>query len=108
LSSGWLVAAGPFRIAAEKTQTERGTLRLTYLVNAGYQVEDGKTVLIIDPYISQFRPGGMGPTDVNDKSDPILAPDTDGIDKHISRADYILITHSHSDHLLDAPYIASK
>ena len=108
LVSGYMVAAVPSHVATEKNQTERGTIRLTYLGNAGYQIEDGKTVLVIDPFISQLRPGGMGPTDLNDKSDPILTPDTDVIDKHISHADYILITHSHSDHLLDAPYIATK
>jgi L-ascorbate metabolism protein UlaG (beta-lactamase superfamily) len=109
LISGCLVVPVPFLIAADKDQTtEYGTIRVTYLGNAGYQIENGKTVLIVDPYVSQFRPGGMGPTDINDKSDPILTPDTDVIDKHISHADYILITHSHSDHLLDAPYIATK
>jgi len=86
----------------------RGALHITYLGNAGYQIDDGKTFIIVDPYLSQFRPGGMGPTDLNDKSDPILSPDAGEIDKHISRADCILITHSHSDHLLDAPYIATK
>jgi len=62
----------------------------------------------VDPYLTQFKPGGVGPTDFNDKSDPVLEPDTGKINEHISRADYILITHSHSDHLLDAPYIATK
>jgi L-ascorbate metabolism protein UlaG (beta-lactamase superfamily) len=85
-----------------------GTIQITYLGNADYQIENGKTIILVDPYISQFRPGGMGPTDFNDKTDPILTPDTAGIDKRITRADYILITHSHSDHLLDAPYIAKK
>lgn len=109
LTSGSLLAAVFFLIAAKKDQTtEDGTIRVTYLGNAGYQIENGKTVLIVDPYLSQFRPGGMGPTDINDTSDPILTPDTDTIDKHISHANYILITHSHSDHLLDAPYIATK
>ena len=83
-------------------------LRITYLGNAGYQIEVGKVIILVDPYLSQFRPGGMGPTDVNDKTDPILTPDTAEIDKRITRASYILITHSHSDHLLDAPYIAKK
>jgi L-ascorbate metabolism protein UlaG (beta-lactamase superfamily) len=94
-----------------KTETsgaKRETIRLTYLGNAGYQIDDGKTVLLVDPYLTQFKPGGMGPTDLNDKSDPLLDPDAAEIDKHVSRADYILITHSHSDHLLDAPYIATK
>jgi L-ascorbate metabolism protein UlaG (beta-lactamase superfamily) len=100
------IAQIPFVIEAEDNPASG--IRISYLGNAGYQIEDGKKVVLVDPYLSQFRPGGMGPTDLNDKTDPILTPDTAGIDKRISRADYILITHSHSDHLLDAPYIAKK
>jgi L-ascorbate metabolism protein UlaG (beta-lactamase superfamily) len=101
-----LVAQTSFVIEAEDNPASG--IRISYLGNAGYQIEDAKKVILVDPYLSQFRPGGMGPTDLNDKTDPILTPDTAGIDKRISRADYILITHSHSDHLLDAPYIAKK
>jgi L-ascorbate metabolism protein UlaG (beta-lactamase superfamily) len=93
------------RAADAESQSD---LRITYLGNAGYQIEVGKVIILVDPYLSQFRPGGMGPTDVNDRTDPILTPDTAGIDKRITRVNYILITHSHSDHLLDAPYIAKK
>jgi L-ascorbate metabolism protein UlaG (beta-lactamase superfamily) len=38
----------------------------------------------------------------------MLAPDTEEIDTRVSRADYILVTHGHLDHALDAPYIAKK
>jgi L-ascorbate metabolism protein UlaG (beta-lactamase superfamily) len=103
---GILVAHSSLLVAAENKP--EGGIRVTYLGNAGYQIEDGKVVILVDPYISQFRPGGMRPTDFNDKTDPILTPDAAGIDKRITRADYIFITHSHSDHLLDAPYIAKK
>jgi L-ascorbate metabolism protein UlaG (beta-lactamase superfamily) len=104
----WLLVASAATAADRDATTGRDAIRLTYLGNAGYQIEAGKVVLLVDPYLTQFKPGGVGPTDLNDKSDPILEPDKAEIDKHISRADYVLITHSHSDHLLDAPYIATK
>ena len=38
----------------------------------------------------------------------IASPDAAAIDAHIRRADFVLITHTHFDHVLDAPYIALK
>ena len=38
-------------------------------------------------------------------ADPAV-PDTVAIDRHIDRADYILLRHTHYVHALDAPYIA--
>jgi L-ascorbate metabolism protein UlaG (beta-lactamase superfamily) len=40
--------------------------------------------------------------------DEELVPDTATIDKHITRANIILVTHSHVDHIMDVPYIARK
>jgi L-ascorbate metabolism protein UlaG (beta-lactamase superfamily) len=38
----------------------------------------------------------------------VAASDTVVIDAHITRADFILVTHTHPDHTLDLPYIAKK
>ncbi len=85
-----------------------GEIRLTYLGNAGWEITDGRTVILVDPFITQFAsyrlPGGLAPRSPDD----LLTPDTVGIDQRIRRADYILITHAHWDHVLDAPYIARK
>lgn len=35
-------------------------------------------------------------------------PDTAAIDSHIQRANFILVTHTHYDHVLDVPHIALK
>jgi L-ascorbate metabolism protein UlaG (beta-lactamase superfamily) len=58
-----------------------------------------KTILV-DPWITQFRNRGLDNKNADDDSDPILLPDTAGIDAKIHRADYILITHGHSYHML--------
>jgi L-ascorbate metabolism protein UlaG (beta-lactamase superfamily) len=79
------------------------------LGNAGWVITDGKTILIVDPYITQFR-HPPGPATTGRPSDPqaLIAPDKEEIDARIRRADYLLVTHGHLDHALDAPYIATK
>lgn len=84
-----------------------GEIRLTYLGNAGWEITDGRKVILVDPFLTQFaRWTPSGPKVV--APDEVYAPDTALIDKHVSRADYVLITHGHSDHALDAGYIARK
>lgn len=84
-----------------------GEVRLTYLGNAGWEITDGNKVILIDPFLTQFaRWTPSGPKIV--APDEVYAPDTALIDKHVSRAHYVLITHGHSDHALDAGYIARK
>jgi len=85
----------------------RQPIKLTYLGNAGWQIEDGKTVILVDPNVSQFHAQGTDNPQIS-ADDPIAAPDTVQIDAHIRKADYILITHGHEDHMLDAPYISKK
>src|SRR6185437_7958748 len=80
---------------------------ITYLGNAGWQIDDGKVVILVDPNLSQFHSQGTDNPQIT-ADDPIAAPDTAQIDAHIHKADYILITHGHEDHMLDAPYISKK
>lgn len=88
------------------------SLRARFLGVAGWEVTDGKTVLLIDPYISRpsgppgdgtpprpGRSGALGPQN-------LAIPDTLAVDKYLTRADYILLTHAYYVHLLDVPHIA--
>jgi L-ascorbate metabolism protein UlaG (beta-lactamase superfamily) len=83
-----------------------------YLGVAGWEITDGRTVILIDPYISRLSgpPATEGPSPEGWPSkltqDDLAIPDTTAIEQHIGRADYILLTHGHYVHLLDAPYIA--
>jgi len=90
-------------------------LTLKYLGAAGWEISDGTTSILIDPY----RPRINGPVPPGGHSMPgdtrraygwsdIASPDVAVIDAHIKRADFILITHTHYDHVLDVPYIALK
>lgn len=93
--------------AAPAPTLKPGEIRLTYLGNAGWEITDGRKVILVDPFLTQFaRWSPDGPKVV--APDEVYAPDTALIDKHVNRADYILVTHGHSDHALDAGYIARK
>ena len=72
-------------------------LTLTYFGVAGWQISDGKHVILVDPYFS--RPGDPW----KDPSDPhavaARAP---------PKADLVLVGHNHPDHALDAPAVALR
>jgi L-ascorbate metabolism protein UlaG (beta-lactamase superfamily) len=93
---------------------DAGRVQLKYLGTAGWEITDGRTVVLIDPFLT--RPRIVTPGDDTLATDPrplftvtdIAQSDTAVIDAHIQRADFILITHTHSDHVLDLPYIAKK
>ncbi len=89
-------------------------LNLTYLGVAGWEMTDGNTTILVDPYISRVKlkgnPRFYGKGDsrrIFDEED-IYEPDTVAINKVITKADYILVHHSHVDHLADVPFIAKK
>ena len=64
-------------------------MKITFLGHASLQIEIGDIVLLVDPFISG-----------NPKASHI----------HIDnlKADYILITHAHQDHILDVEHIAKN
>jgi L-ascorbate metabolism protein UlaG (beta-lactamase superfamily) len=92
---------------------------LTYLGTAGWQISDGATVLLIDPYLSRIivPPPGPGsaaqgrvPGDTRPEHgwNDVVEPDVATIDAHIPRADFVFVTHTHIDHVMDVPHIALK
>lgn len=85
-----------------------GEIQLRYLGNAGWEITDGRIVVLVDPFLSQFaRWAENGPGATPDYGD-LYPADTARINQYIGRADYILITHGHSDHALDAGHIARR
>jgi L-ascorbate metabolism protein UlaG (beta-lactamase superfamily) len=86
-------------------------LELTYFGTAGWRISDGAVVVLVDPYISRLNYGAGGHPDderPHFTREDLAWSDTTLIDSLITEADFILITHSHFDHLADVPYIARK
>lgn len=87
-------------------------LQLTYLGAAGWEMKQGRTVVLVDPYISRIKYAGGG-RELDDgrknfEGSDVPVLETRLIDKLVPKADYILVHHGHPDHLLDVPYIAKK
>ena len=91
---------------------EQGTpLRMKYLGTAGWEISDGRVVVLVDPYISRLKYVDGGHPDDDRRSfarSDIAQSDTSLIDSIVTRADFILVHHGHFDHLGDVPYIAAK
>lgn len=96
----------------------RGALHLTHLGAAGWEITDGARVILLDPYLSRLRitgqfgtyttPSLSGDTRRVFGPEDDLVSDTAAVDQHITRADFILHSHSHFNHTIDMPHIAKK
>lgn len=110
-------------LACPATQGQQGAAHsyqviLKYLGAAGWEITDGTTTILIDPYLSRINgpapPGGgsahpmAADTRHAYKWTDVATPDIAAIDAHIQRADFVLVTHTHYDHILDVPHIALK
>jgi L-ascorbate metabolism protein UlaG (beta-lactamase superfamily) len=94
--------------------TNSQDLNLKYLGVAGWEISDDSLTILVDPYISRLkfkgnpRFYGKGDNRPVINSTDVYVSDTVAINKFITKADYILVHHSHTDHLADVPYIAKK
>jgi len=91
--------ATPTARPATPPPPRRSPLSLTYLGVAGWVITHERTTLVIDPFLS--RPP-------RDGDEPIVV-DESAIAAHVpAQAQLVLVTHSHVDHLLDAPAVARR
>lgn len=98
-------------IAPTVIANDNGPLNFTYLGAAGWKITDGNITVLVDPYISRLQYTDRSHPDDKRHAfarDEVGLPDTDLIDSIITKADFILVHHSHYDHLGDVPYIAKK
>jgi L-ascorbate metabolism protein UlaG (beta-lactamase superfamily) len=115
-----LVASVICGFAEQKSPSSEksGQVVLRWLGTAGWEISDGTTVILVDPYVSRIfgpQPPGRTPyartpgdTRPDYGWDDVATPDAAAIDAHVPRADFVLVTHTHYDHVLDVPAIALK
>lgn len=88
----------------DSTGLQNGSVRLTWLGTAGMFITDGKTGILIDPYVSRFSLSAVAfrlP----------LKPDRTLIRNWVEKLGRgkitaVVVSHSHFDHAADAPYFA--
>jgi L-ascorbate metabolism protein UlaG (beta-lactamase superfamily) len=73
-------------------------LTLKWLGNAGWEIRTGKTIILVDPFLTRREASRSGEWKTNE----------DAVLKVITEADYIFAGHSHADHIADIPFIAKR
>ena len=106
-------------IAAQEHSTPKAPppVTLRYLGTAGWEISNSAVTILVDPYVSRINgpppPSGAGTPLAGDSRpkvgwDDIATSDIAAVESRIPRADYVLVTHTHYDHVLDVPQIALK
>jgi L-ascorbate metabolism protein UlaG (beta-lactamase superfamily) len=116
--SSMVIAAGAVAQQNPATAGKNSQVTLEYTGAAGWRITDGTTVILIDPYVSRILgpPPPLAPPYIRSAGDtrPLYGwndpatPDVAAIDARIPQADFVLVTHTHYDHILDVPHIALK
>jgi L-ascorbate metabolism protein UlaG (beta-lactamase superfamily) len=78
--------------------TEEQSIILKWLGNAGWEIRYGKTIILIDPFLTR-REAVLGAE---------WKTDEEALTGVISKADFIFAGHSHVDHIGDVPFIAKR
>lgn len=92
------------RLMIDKNVGQHGTVRMTWLGTSAIFVTDGKTGILIDPYVSRFSL-------IKTLLGSPLMPDRRLIQKWVEKIgrnniQAVIVSHSHFDHVADAPYFA--
>jgi L-ascorbate metabolism protein UlaG (beta-lactamase superfamily) len=92
-------------IAEDAGAMPRNGVRVTYLGTNGYQFEFQGHTLLIDPYFSRVDLLSIA---LGSRLQPNMPRIAGGMRHLAPKADAILVTHGHYDHLLDVPIVMSR
>ncbi|GAA2146854.1 MBL fold metallo-hydrolase [Glycomyces algeriensis] len=81
-------------------------VRLRWLGTNAWEFTAGAATVLIDPWVSRFPTGAYTPEGADPETK--IEVHEDVIDEHLPKADTILVTHGHWDHIADVPYLASR
>jgi L-ascorbate metabolism protein UlaG (beta-lactamase superfamily) len=95
----------PQLVIADSPGAVRDGVRVTYLGTNGYQFEFKGHALLVDPYFSRVDLLSVA---LGSRIQPNAARINDGLRHLAPKADAILVTHGHFDHLLDVPAVMTK
>ena len=92
-------------VVNDSRATPRDGVRVTYLGTNGYQFEFKGHALLVDPYFSRVDLLSVA---LGSRIQPNASRINDGLRHLAPKADAILVTHGHFDHLLDVPAVMAK
>ncbi|WP_328450512.1 MBL fold metallo-hydrolase [Amycolatopsis sp. NBC_00438] len=106
------ILAGVSAASAATERTSQMTVR--WWGNNSWEIRvpgsTGTKTILIDPWLTRFKTGTYTPAGADPKTP--LSVDKALIDGYLDRgelrADHILVTHGHYDHLTDVPYLAKR
>src|SRR6266403_4129916 len=92
-------------VAADSPGAVRDGVHVTYLGTNGYQFEFRGHAFLVDPYFSRVDLSSVA---LGSRIQPNAARINDRLRHLATKADAILVTHGHFDHLLDVPAVMAK
>ncbi|WP_410672953.1 MBL fold metallo-hydrolase [Amycolatopsis sp. cmx-4-68] len=109
---GASAAAASILAGASVASAAPGSSQMTlrWWGNNGWEVRVGGKTILIDPWLTRFKTGTYTPAGADPRT-PLSVNHAliDGfLDRGELRADHILVTHGHYDHLTDVPYLAKR
>lgn len=87
------------------SHSSAGAVRVTWMGTAGFYITDDETALYIDPFVSRY---GLLKVALGFSLSPRTDLVADWCRKTGNKADAVIVSHSHYDHAIDAPFFARQ